>query len=168
MTRIFYDTEFTDLNLNARLISIGLVDATGSRTFYAELADTYTLADCSPFVRQEVLPLLQDGNHRMSLHELAEQLRRWLAGFAKPVELLSDSTWDHLFIWDIFGSPEAWPENLLRPGLIELTPAQEQVFVQTIEAGYARGLRRHHALDDAIANRRGWLAVQSQVAMPEE
>jgi hypothetical protein len=165
MNRIFYDTEFTDLNLNARLISIGLIDEMGSKTFYAELADTYSLADCSPFVRQEVLPLLEDGNSRMSLHELGKQLQRWLAGFAGPVQLLSDSTWDHLFIWDIFGAPDAWPSNLLRPGLVQLTPAQQQAYVRTIEAGYATGLRRHHALDDAIANRRGWLAAQSQIAV---
>lgn len=165
MIRVFYDTEFTDLNLNARLISIGLIDEIGSQPFYAELTDTYSLADCSPFVRQEVLPLLDGGNSRMSLHALAEQLRRWLAGFTEPIQLLSDSTWDHLFIWDIFGSPDAWPPNLLHPGLIQLTPAQQQIYVRTIEVGYATGLRRHHALDDAIANRRGWLAAQAQLAV---
>lgn len=38
---IFFDTEFTDLDRNARLISIGLVTEDGEKSFYAELSDTY-------------------------------------------------------------------------------------------------------------------------------
>ena len=41
-------TEFTDLHWQAKLVSIGLVAEDG-RTFYAELSDTYQVADCSAF-----------------------------------------------------------------------------------------------------------------------
>lgn len=37
---IFFDTEFTELGIDPRLISIGLVSEDG-RTFYAKLTDTY-------------------------------------------------------------------------------------------------------------------------------
>lgn len=37
---VFLDTEFTDWS-NPKLISLGLVDHSGNRTFYAELTDTY-------------------------------------------------------------------------------------------------------------------------------
>lgn len=41
MHRIFFDTEFTDLIVEAKLISIGFGDEAGERTFYAELSDTW-------------------------------------------------------------------------------------------------------------------------------
>ena len=44
---VFFDTEFTELGPNAKLISIGLVTEDGRHTFYAELTDTYELSDCS-------------------------------------------------------------------------------------------------------------------------
>jgi len=38
--RIFLDTELSDLVRDAKLLSIGLIDETGERTFYAELSET--------------------------------------------------------------------------------------------------------------------------------
>lgn len=58
MMKIFLDTEFTGFEIDASLISIGLVTETGDRTFYAELTDSYTLHQCSYFVQEEVLPHL--------------------------------------------------------------------------------------------------------------
>lgn len=37
--KVFFDTEFTELGVDPKLISIGLVDETGERTFCAELSD---------------------------------------------------------------------------------------------------------------------------------
>ena len=54
---IFFDTEFTELGLDPKLISIGLVSLHGEY-FYAELTDTWRLDDCSQFVRDMVLPEL--------------------------------------------------------------------------------------------------------------
>jgi hypothetical protein len=58
---IYLDTEYTAFksNLNdIQLISIGLVDETGTKTFYAELTEGYTQSDCCQYVIEEVLPLL--------------------------------------------------------------------------------------------------------------
>ena len=40
-TLIYFDTEFTELGIDPRLVSIGLISEQGDRTFYAELSDTY-------------------------------------------------------------------------------------------------------------------------------
>jgi len=72
--RIFFDTEFTDLCAKPKLISIGLVDETGERTFYAELTDTYEREDCGDFAIEIVLPLLDGGEACMTLPEVRERL----------------------------------------------------------------------------------------------
>ncbi|MDP1872049.1 MAG: hypothetical protein Q8K61_10550 [Gallionella sp.] len=58
---IFFDTEFTELGIDPKLISIGLISEDGTREFYAELSDTYQPTDCSAFVHEAVLPHLQGG-----------------------------------------------------------------------------------------------------------
>jgi len=156
---IFFDTEFTELGLDARLISIGLVSESGQREFYAELEDTYQLADCSDFVRESVLPHLLGGNARMSLQELTVRLGNWLEELEDPVQLATDSMhWDWPWIQKIFSEPEFWPTNLAaKPLILGQNPELELA----IEAAFSSGLRRHYALDDAKANRLGWLALES-------
>lgn len=156
MIHIFFDTEFTDLVVDPQLISIGMIDETGERTFYAELSDTYRLDDVGYFAREAVLPQLEGGAIRLTMAELREQLRDWLEGFGEPVKLATDSlSWDWPWIQEVFEDLSTWPTNLDGTPLI-LT--QETEFNLAIERAFADGLRRHHALDDAKANRLGWLA----------
>ncbi|MDE2599715.1 MAG: 3'-5' exoribonuclease [Rhodocyclaceae bacterium] len=157
---IFFDTEFTDLAYDAKLISIGLVDETGERTFYAELSDTWGPYDPSDFVEEEVLPKLGNPAARIPMDELRRQLASWLASFGQPVQLATDSlAWDWPWIVDLFGMPGGvtWPE-CLAPKACKLLILPE--FQQAVEDVFAAGLRRHHALDDAEANRMAWLATQ--------
>ena len=151
----FFDTEFTDLAPDACLISIGLVTEDGKRTFYAELSNTYEDRQCSDFVLEAVLPLLEGGSARMTFQELAEHLAAWLAAFDRPVMLACDSlAWDWPWITKIFATQEQWPCNLApRPELLR----QEDEFVLAVEECFRAGLRRHHALDDAKANRMAWM-----------
>lgn len=163
---IFFDTEFTDLHPEAKLISIGLVAEDGS-TFYAELADTYCLADVGNFAHAAVLPLLQGGDVLMTMRELGERLTTWLAAFGEPVKLVTDSlAWDWPWVQEIFYELDAWPVNLDgKPLLLTMNnlPAYND-FCEAIEHAFANGLRRHHALDDAQANRLGWIACGGNVA----
>ncbi len=152
---IFLDTEFTELGLNPKLISIGLVSLHGE-CFYAELTDTWRLDDCSQFVRIRVLPAL-DGQVLMTQAQLTLQLRNWIEQFQAPVTLVSDSEyWDWRWIGTIFAAPGSWPCNLAHQPFIMPSDAQ---LAEAIEQSYQqhRVLRRHHALDDARANRLGWL-----------
>lgn len=161
---IFFDTEFTDLADDAKLISIGLIDETGERTFYAELSDTWSEDDLSEFAVEEVLPHLGEAATRISLRELRRRLADWLASFTDEVQLATDSvSWDWMWIVEIFGPPgnaksraSNWPQNLApHPHSLDVTDEWGEV----VEESFATtGLRRHHALDDARVNRLVWLA----------
>lgn len=157
---IFFDTEFTDLCIAPHLISIGLISEDG-REFYAELSDTYVTKDCCDFVQESVLPHLEGGKVLVPMHELALRLRSWLEAFEQPVKLATDSiSWDWPWIQEIFGETGTWPSNLDgKPEILK----QEADFNQAIEQAYAGGLRRHHALDDARANRIAQMLVSSRI-----
>ena len=158
--RVFFDTEFTELGIDPRLISIGLISEDGQREFYAELSDTYTIEDCGDFARLAVIPKLTGAEVRMSLAELRDRLYAWLTTFGEPVTLATDSlAWDWPWIQEIFYD-RTWPENVSpAPEILGQTPE----FVRAVETAVTRDrLRRHHALDDAKANRFAWIAVSSQ------
>jgi len=161
--RIFFDTEFTGLTQDAKLISIGLVDESGERKFYAELLDTWQRSDASEFVKHEVIPLLTgDSTHSMSMRELGDRLYSWIIGFESRVVLATDSLiWDWPWIVDIFRLHGAWPPNLdHQPLLLTMNYLHEyDQFVIAVENAFCSGLRQHHALDDAKANRLGWIAA---------
>lgn len=151
MIRVFFDTEFTDL-LDPRLISIGLVDESGQRTFYAELTDTYRPEHCSDFVKAAVLPLLSGGNTGMTMAELTQQLGSWLTSLADEVSPISDHPLDSEWLHEIFDA-ESWPVNLMQPKVLSLPEANRIHFNRlAMQARKQYGLRFHHALDDARAN----------------
>ncbi len=61
---LFLDTEYTGLGQpDPGLISLALITEDARRELYVELADTWQPADCTGFVRWEVLPRL-DGSPR--------------------------------------------------------------------------------------------------------
>lgn len=97
----------------------------------------------------------------LTMAELHDQLRAWLEDFGEPVKLATDSlSWDWPWILEIFEDLATWPPNLDGKPLI-LT--QETEFNLATERAFADGLRRHHALDDAKANRLAWIAVGGDV-----
>lgn len=177
---IFFDCEFSELGLDPKLISIGFVSEDGARELYGELSDTYQLSDCSDFVREAVLPHLQGGDARMTMRELAVRLVHWLIAFGEPVQLATDSlSWDWPWIGELYAeaaaylreATPAWPaikdspsrgEAVSRPANVDGRPfvlTQSPSFNLAVEEAFASGLRRHHALDDAKANRLGWRAL---------
>jgi hypothetical protein len=183
---VFFDTEFTDITKDARLISIGFVSEDGKHEFYAELSDTYQLSDCSDFVREAVLPHLQGGEALMTMRELAIKITPWLLSLKEHVQLATDSlAWDWPWMEAIFAESGAFllentivwedmkdsPKRLsgvARPKNVDGKPALLHEIVSTpfLERAVNRtfrkyGLRRHHALDDAKANRLVWLALKN-------
>ena len=99
----------------------------------------------------------------MTLPELALRLGNWLEGFDEPIKLATDSlSWDWPWVQEIFCEPYTWPENLDGKPLI-LSKSHD--FNLAVENAFAGVLRRHHALDDAKANRLGWLAGAHQAVI---
>jgi hypothetical protein len=152
---LFLDTEYTGLGqTDPKLISLALVAEDGRREFYVELADTWQPADCTSFVTREVLPLLE-GQAR-TLAQARTDLRDWFAAAPRHVQAACDSATDFRFLLALLGLPR--PGNLdgeyfdLRP-LIDTT-----VYDRTVASYYRTDPRLHHALADARAYRRGWLA----------
>lgn len=167
---IFFDTEFHDLVKTPKLISIGLVDESGTRAFYAELSDTYDIEECSEFVHESVLPLLEGGEALMSRHQLRGRLKDWLEAFNEPVQLATDSlAWDWPRIQELFPAQKDWPANIEHhPLLLNMNYLNDILkFEEAVEQAFAGGLRRHHALDDAKANRLGWLEAGGTVDSPK-
>jgi hypothetical protein len=172
---VFLDNEFTSLEAEAFLVSIGLITEDGDRFFYAELTDTYSKGICSDFVVNEVLPLLDakplacEVNYKsvyaqMTLADIQIHLQHWFAALIDPVQIWSDSPQhDWLYILQIFGSA-ALPYNLLPmpKSLLGDNTSSNAKYQNRVEQEYSQKiLRRHHALDDAKAMRLGWQAIKN-------
>lgn len=163
---VFFDTEFTSLEFGIapKLISIGCASEDG-KEFYAELSDSYTLADCSGFVIQNVLPLLQGGQVRMPASRAARELKDWIESLDGSVILRSDAPqFDWHLIAMLLETHVGWPVNLRDKAgsVICRTPKQAQRFAEGLSVYWANTSaqgkfpRRHHALDDARSLRFAW------------
>ena len=152
--KVFFDTEFTrfaDMQHEPKLISIGCV-AWGGEEFYAELSDTYQKTDCSDFVIETVLPLLQRGDKMMFEIQCATRLKDWIEGLGKEVRFMSDSPrhdWPFIeYLFDFYG----WPSNLSRKcGYVFQEDMFKQRRYERFLADYwTRNFHRmHHSLVDA-------------------
>ena len=116
---IFFDTEFTNLHISSKLISIGLISEDGQE-FYAEMTDTYLKSHCTDWVKENVLTLLDaSAEQRMIRDESAIQLRAWIEGFGEPVTLACDSeAWDWRWIQKLYATSDKWPINLAQKPVI--------------------------------------------------
>lgn len=149
---LFLDTEFTGLGQRwPRLISIGAISEDGQHEFYAEVTAAGYMEKVTPWVRENVLPLLEGNNRIMLPNELRERLTTWIKALG-AARIASDSGIDFDFLRSTL---DPWPDNV-DPKLLFLAGER---FNEEVEKTYTQGLRRHHALDDAKANRLGWLAV---------
>ena len=124
MSLVFFDTEFTGLNKNADLISIGLISDNG-KEFYGEISGINPNKQES-WVRSNVLDNTVEYGEALVLDiveneddyyvgdksYIANQLREWLMQFA-DVELVSDVChYDMVLFIDLFGSAFDLPDNV--------------------------------------------------------
>lgn len=143
MRTLYIDTEFTQLSLNRRLISLALVDATGQE-FYVELIDGWEEPDCSEFVLEVVLPQLQPDRYGMTRAAANQALHSFLRSLGE-VEIAGDAlAWDWPLLLELL-EPGGLPDNvcgcraLLDEQAVSLSPDQ----ISLLEAA------PHHALLDA-------------------
>lgn len=163
MLHAFLDTELTDLTSDAGLISIGIVDETGKRTFYAELSDTWSVDRCSEWVVKHVLPHLGEG--RVQEAEAASRLAEWIDKFNDDVVLWTDAAnHDWPQIQKLFSA--SWPQRLVKqPGVLPSVLSYDRKigerYQAAVDAFWSKNDHavRHHALWDAMAARAGWLGI---------
>jgi len=122
MTKVFFDAEFTGLNQNATLISLGLVTETGE-TFYCEFTD-YDLSQVNSWIRENVLAnLIYPGVFELiefgpsvsmtgNVNEVRCALITWFAQF-DDVEIWGDClAWDWVLFCEVFGGAFSIPVNI--------------------------------------------------------
>lgn len=136
---LFLDTEFTQLDREKmKLVSIALVQDEDTY-FYAELSDTYAVADCSDFVKLHVLPLLTiQPEYRVTLAECAVLLTSWLSCLLPAEEELV-----------IFTDAPSWDIPHLQT-LFNLSPPSQSFKVRAIQVS--------ESVADQIITSNGWVA----------
>lgn len=152
MIKIYFDTEFTDLvgiETDIKLISAGFVASDG-RELYFELVDHYHLDDCSAFVHESVLPLLDAAKYGMPARQAAQTMKAWIESFVGPVGLVSDApAFDWPLIRDLFDQHRCWSSNLAGTPLHVNAGNLQQGIENFFQ--YQPIAIRHHALWDARA-----------------
>jgi hypothetical protein len=151
MASVYFDTEFAGLFAGADLVSIGFVTQDGCEIFYAELTDTYDEDLCSEFCRSEVLPLLDGGVFQRTYRQLQSELYVWLRSRGEGTILVCDSWRDVEQIRALF--PDGLPENCECLVLDRWSRLRRRLANFRGRLYRRHGLRHHHALDDAKANR---------------
>lgn len=162
--RIFFDTEFTTLqaDADAYLISAGFVSEDGDHEFYAEITD-FPRHDCSPFVREVVLPLLDaPAEQRFTEIMFAIRLVEWLNEFDEPIELFSDSPTD----WNLLADAVREVRSDLAHSIKFFVTRQESPDARETEYRFwqqpeNKG-KQHHALYDARCLRLTLLALENE------
>jgi RimJ/RimL family protein N-acetyltransferase len=149
---VFIDSEFSSLE-SPVLLSFGAVTADG-RTFYAEVEQEGAVA-VSAFVEQSVLPLMENAPEARPI--AAERFLSWLRDLAdgRMVRLISDSGFDRWALGDLLGAEDLPPAVVWQRAPVaysELDRLTEEL-----------RLRRHHALDDALAMRCAVLGAPAPV-----
>jgi diamine N-acetyltransferase len=155
---VFIDSEFSSLEAPA-LLSFGAATDDG-HTFYAELEQRRPVA-YSAFVERTVLPLME------SLPEprerAAEQFLLWLQQRAdgRAVRLISDSGFDRWALSELLHTEDP-PDG----AVWQRAPV---AYAELDRLSDELRLRRHHALDDALALRCAVLGdAASKPALPDD
>jgi DNA polymerase III epsilon subunit-like protein len=160
--KLFLDCEFTQLNKDAKLISLALVVESGEE-FYVELLDTYSVIDCSEFVIEHVLPQLNPSRYGQTLAEAQASLSDFTARFNEMLEVCTDAPqWDWDFFCDLAYVDHLWPTHVMnRP--TNLTMLFSQLNTDAFEGTELPDLP-HHALLDAriLSNLHKHLSSKSQ------
>lgn len=169
---VFLDTEFTDFK-DCDLISLGLVSEDNLHEFYAEITD-HTESWQSDFVKQTVVPLLENQKYGKEYNAVAQDLKEWFDTLpAEKIIVIVDYSMDAQLLFELMKAVE---------------PTQRQIMIQMLDPSFRHVLhergfhmpkelangwlglmqgmedyyenvddRRHHALVDAKANRHGWM-----------
>lgn len=150
---VFIDTEFTN-HTKPDLISIGIA-AANVNDFYAERTD-YQFEDCSPFVLDQVLPLLgRVPGATCTAPELAYRLRAWFAALPEAATVVYDFETDWQLLQAAFLGEI--PDNVGPHQLVDHKIFRHSAYKLGEVLIYSKTWPPHHALTDAQALREGYL-----------
>lgn len=171
--KIYFDTEFTGLNLPTTLISIGLISEDG-RYFYAEFTD-YDKLQVEPWVQKNVIDnlyidkpgTLLDGKGSFETKGNSKLIKADLGLFFEQfesVELISDGAipHDYILIKELFDNKLPANVKLIKKNLTAevanfAVKNNDLRLKDVILFDYWQ--RRHNALDDAKAIKKAYNAV---------
>lgn len=161
---VFLDTEFVlGPAVTPQLLSIGMCALDG-REFYRELPSVGVAEFADEFLRMEVLSQLGRWvGVAMSAKQAAHDLVLWLDGFSQQVEVCYDFHLDYGLLEELLNlGPGVQPARLLPCHVGYLNEVEEWEAVSEacyVELTLRRGLKRHHALADALALRAKFVAA---------
>lgn len=171
---LFFDTEFANFSTLSPL-SIGIVSEDKKIEFYKEVSD-FEVNDCSNFVKDIVIPLMDLEKHGLPYKELSQQLIKWINDLpCKEVVFVADYDGDIIILERILSElgelslkkkvsikliNKAFNQATIERGLYN-----QRIIHKAFEAmanGISNSLSQkpkmqHHALYDAHANCDGWI-----------
>lgn len=157
--KYFLDTEFAEDGSTIKLISIALVSEAGEE-YYAELADGWTLDDCSEWVRVNVLTKLEHPSHRRSRAAVAGEVREFLLRDGAPEIWAYFADYDWVALCQLFGTmmdlPAGFPMYCL-----DIKQEMHRLGLESDQLPEQVG--SHNALDDARWNLKAWQAIQARI-----
>jgi len=146
--------------------------SSGGHEFYYERND-FDVSKCSEFVKEGILPMLYKQPNVGSKQDCADAVREWLNGLPyEQIVFVIDYYGDIQLLDDLmdgdYGSKVkdgyAAPISYIQVIAAEVDAERECVLES--EMWYERNNgQRHHALDDAKANRAGWIAVMHKAGV---
>ena len=149
--RVYLDTEFTKF-ARPQLISLALVAESGQE-FYGESTD-FVKVQCSDFVVENVLPLLQGGEAAASLIDLRLKLVDWIATLPSPAEIISDFDGDIELLLQLLriNAKATDRYNIAALTVLDGEFVKSESFDRALDDYFIYvDSRRHHALVDARA-----------------
>ncbi len=150
--KVFFDTEFTGLNSDPRLLAIGLVAESGQELYF-EFSDGWTEDKCSPWVRVNVLPMLGSGD-QLNRMDGVERILSWLSSIGPSPKLVGDSDWDTELLDQLMKESRVGPDRY-QLELISFENREQAKLFELAKKSYfsSEAVRPHHALHDARAFR---------------
>ncbi len=166
MKTIFFDTEFDNF-ADLGLISIGFYSDCGNYNLYLENLD-FKLNRCSDFVKQNIIPKLDNQKYGVQQTELKDKFYNWIKGIPdEHLLFLTDYSGDLKIFWKHFYSYEL-PKKittqhmydrfsflLKHNNMMEKHNYFMDIFNRNLSKEEDKKLI-HHSFADAKANMKAW------------
>ena len=154
---VFLYTEFSGLNSEPRLLSIGLATETGNE-LYIEFTDGWVEENCSSWVLEHVVPML--GSERLTRLAAVDRILSWLSSFVASPILIGETDWDTALVIELLAAGGGNNDRFQIKELEFSGKAQVEKFNEARQHYFnSEHVSPHHALVDARAFKYAWYRV---------